>query len=73
MSRRKFERYGYTTGEITSSPGMIIRDAEDARGWEHDPRRLRTWWAFARTSTLTSYGRALLAARLERYRLAAER
>jgi hypothetical protein len=73
MSRRLFERYGYTTGEITSNPGMIIRDGEDARGWPHDPNRLRIWWSHARTSTITAYGRALLAARLERYRLAAER
>jgi hypothetical protein len=73
MSRGSFERYGYTTGEIARRPGMIIRDAENARAMLHDPRRLRTWWGFARTSTLTGHGRALLAARLERYRLAAER
>ena len=73
MSRGRFERYGYTTSEIATKARMVIRDAEDARGWPHDPRRLRTWWRYARTSTLTPYGRTLLAARLERYRLAAER
>ncbi|HEX2175955.1 MAG TPA: hypothetical protein VHG70_08580 [Nocardioidaceae bacterium] len=73
MSRRKFERYGYTTSEIAGRPGMVIRDAEDARGWEHDPRRLRVWWSHAKASTLTAYGRTILAARLERYRLAADR
>jgi hypothetical protein len=73
MSRVRYERYGYTTSEIATSPQMIIRDAEDARGWAHDPRRARTWWRYAKTSTLTPYGRTLLAARLERYRLAAER
>ncbi|MDQ4006742.1 MAG: hypothetical protein M3211_01440, partial [Actinomycetota bacterium] len=73
ISRCRFERYGYTTGEITMSPGMVIRDAEDARGWQHEPRRLRTWWGYARASTLTPYGRTRLAARLERYRLAARR
>jgi very-short-patch-repair endonuclease len=73
ISRGRYERYGYTTSEITHRPGMIIRDAEDARGWPHDPTRLRTWWAWAGTSTLTPYGRTLLAARLERYRLAARR
>jgi hypothetical protein len=73
ISRRQFERYGYATAEIAASPAMIIRDAEDARGWAHDPRRVRTWWRHAKPSTLTPYGRTLLAARLERYRLAAER
>jgi hypothetical protein len=73
MARGRFQRYGYTTGEITNSPEMIIRDAKDARGWDHDPGRLRTWRSHTSTSTLTPYGRTLLAARLERYRLAADR
>jgi hypothetical protein len=73
MSRRRFERYGYTTGEIAGTPAMIIRDAEEARGWPHDPGRVREWWRHARVSSLTPYGRTLLGARLERYRLAAER
>jgi hypothetical protein len=73
ISRRRFERYGYTTGEIARSPGTVIRDAEDARGWDHDPHRLRTWWGYAKASTLTPYGQTRLAARLERYRLAARR
>jgi hypothetical protein len=73
MSRVKHERYGYTTHEIAGSPGMIIRDAEAAREWPHDPRRLRTWWRWSRPSTLTAYGRTRLAARLARYRMAAER
>ncbi|MGH3356655.1 MAG: hypothetical protein ACRDOJ_12215 [Nocardioidaceae bacterium] len=73
MHRQQLERYGYSTTEIARSPGMIIRDAEDARGWRHDPMRLRIWWSYARASTLTAYGRTRLAARLERYRLAANR
>jgi hypothetical protein len=73
LSRGGHERYGYTTAEIAGNPGMIIRDAEDARGWPHDPRRVRLWWRSARVSSLTPYGRTRLAARLERYRLAAER
>jgi hypothetical protein len=73
MNRVRYERYGYTTSEITTSPRMSIRDAEDARGWSHDPRRVRTWWKYAKVSSLTPYGRTLLAARLERYRLAARR
>ena len=73
MNRVGYERYGYSTSEIATKPAMIIRDAENARGRPHDPRRVTTWWRFARTSTLTPYGRTLLAARLERYRLAARR
>jgi hypothetical protein len=73
MSRSEHERYGYTTSEISTNPAMIIRDAENARGWPHDPRRVRRWWRHAKTSTLTGFGRSLLAARLERYRLAADR
>jgi len=73
LSRTRHERYGYTTGEIARQPDAVIRDAEDARGWPHDPRRVRTWWRYARVSSLTAYGRTRLAARLERYRLAAER
>jgi hypothetical protein len=73
LSRLTLERYGYSTHEIAHQPGMIIRDAECARGLTHDPARERVWWGFARGSTLTAYGRARLAARLERYRLAANR
>jgi hypothetical protein len=58
---------------VLATAGMIIRDAEDARGRPRDPRRLRTWWRHAKPSTVTPYGRTLLAARLQRYRLAAER
>ncbi len=73
LSRLGLERYGYTSDEIVRSPGRIIRDAEEARRMSHDPRRVRTWWTWARASTLTPYGRTRLAARLERYRLAARR
>jgi hypothetical protein len=73
MTRRRYERYGYTTAEIARRPGMILQDAEHARGLEHDPRRLRIWWSHARASTLTAYGRTRLEARLERYRRASLR
>ena len=73
MSRLGLDRYGYTTSEVAHRPEMIIRDAEDARGLAHDPRRLQTWWRVAGLSTLTGSGRARLAGRLERYRLAAIR
>lgn len=73
MHRLGLERYGYTTDEIARAPHVIIRDAEDARGLRHDDRRVRRWWGLARTSSLTAYGRTRLAARLERYRIAANR
>jgi hypothetical protein len=73
MSRLGAERYGYTTEEIAKQPHVIIRDAEDARGWAHDERRVARWWAVARSSSLTSYGRTRLTARLRRYRLASNR
>ncbi|HET7326476.1 MAG TPA: hypothetical protein VFJ14_04240 [Nocardioidaceae bacterium] len=73
MSRSDYERYGYSTREIARQPEMIIRDAEDARGWRHDPERARTWWRWTKSSTLTGYGRTCLAARLARYARAAIR
>lgn len=73
LQRAGAERYGYTTAEIAHHPQMIIRDAEVARAWQHDPERVARWWRLARTSTLTGHGRARLRARLDRYRRAALR
>jgi len=73
MLRAGAERYGYTAGEIARQPQVIIRDAEDARGLAHDERRVNRWWAVARASSLTPYGRTRLAGRLRRYQLAANR
>lgn len=67
------ERYGYTTQEIASRPEMVIRDAEAARAVSHDARRLRVWWRHSRISSLSPHGQTRLAARLRRYRLAANR
>ena len=71
LARIGLERYGYTTDEIAHHPQMIISDAEMARGLPHDPRRVHRWLRHARVSSLTAFGRARLATRLERYRLAA--
>jgi hypothetical protein len=73
MHRTGAERYGYTTSEIAQQPHVVIDDAETARGYSHDPRRVARWWTVARGSSLTAYGRTRLARRLRRYRLAAER
>ena len=68
-----WERYPYVAREIVSSPGRILRDAEEALGLPHDVRRLRRWLAHARVSTLTASGRTRLAGRLDRYVRAARR
>lgn len=73
MSRLGAERYGYTTAEIAHGPATIIADAENARGFPHDPARVARWWQLARRSTLTGHGRAVLRGRLARYRRASHR
>lgn len=73
MSAGGLERYGYTTEEIAGQAQVIIRDAEEARGLSPDLARVRAWRRHAVSSTLTAHGRARLAARLERYRLATHR
>ena len=73
MSRLGLERYGYSTNEIAYQPGLVIRDAESARGLLPDPGRVATWRRFAAPSTLTAAGRARLLGRLARYRRAADR
>jgi hypothetical protein len=73
MHRIRAQRYGYTTHEIARLPGMIIKDAEDARGWPHDPSRITRWWQLVRPSTVTGHGQARLNARLARYRRASRR
>jgi hypothetical protein len=73
MRRLGADRNGYTTQDTSRSAAVIIRDAEEARGWLHDPRRISAWKQLARVSTLTGHGRARLHARLRRYELAAQR
>lgn len=70
LLRLGLDRYGYTTAEIAREPGTVIRDAEAARGLVADPARVARWWALARPSSITAYGRSRLGARLESYRLA---
>jgi very-short-patch-repair endonuclease len=73
LLRIGWERYAYVSREVVSSPGRILRDAEEALGQRHEPARLRRWLTHARVSTLTAHGRALLTARLDRYARAAQR
>jgi very-short-patch-repair endonuclease len=65
--RADWERYPYVSKEIIQTPGRILRDAEEALGLPHDPRRLAQWLQHARRSTLTGQGRAMLERRLDRY------
>ena len=67
LARLKLERYGYIAREITRSPALIIRDAEDALGWAHDPARVATWLSHAHHSSLTTEGRQRLWRRLRRF------
>jgi very-short-patch-repair endonuclease len=67
LQRIGWERYPYVSREIISSPGRILRDAEEALGRPHDPTRMRRWLRPCRVSTLTAHGRAQLTARLDRY------
>ena len=67
LARLNLERYGYTLAEIVNGPGQLLRDAEEACGLEHDPRRMRRWLAEARRSTLLPQGRRRFEQRLRRY------
>lgn len=67
LSRLGMDRYGYTAAEILSSPTVLLRDAEQASGLMHDPRRLRRWLVEVRRSSLLTSGRARLDHRLLRY------
>ncbi len=67
LARLGKERYGYTNTEILHQPGRVLRDAEEACGLPHDPRRMRRWLAEVRRSTLMPQGRSRLGRRLRRY------
>ena len=73
LHRTHWERYGYSDDDLIRAPGEILRDAEDALGLRHDPRRLKRWLAHARRSTLMPSGRRRLEHRLSRYVAAAAR
>jgi len=73
LHRTHWERYGYSDDDLIRAPGEILRDAEEALGLRHDPRRLKRWLAHARRSTLMPSGRRRLAHRLSRYVAAADR
>jgi hypothetical protein len=67
LARIQWERYGYTAKEIRVAPGRILRDAEEALGLPHDPRRVTAWLAEYERSSLSPAGWRALAHRLRRF------
>jgi very-short-patch-repair endonuclease len=67
LSRLGYERFGYIAAEIMRDPGRVVRDAEDALGLPHNPRRAAGWMDEARRSSLYAAGRAALEGRLRRF------
>lgn len=67
LARAGYERYGYTKCEIVSDPRLVVRDAEEACGLPHDPRRLLEWWSVYEESTLSSSGWNRWLRRLHRF------
>lgn len=67
LARAGYERFGYVAAEILREPGRIIRDADDARGIRHDPRRVRPWLRAVAESAMMPDGRSALTQRLARF------
>ncbi len=67
LARLGLERYGYTANEIVRRPTRVLRDAEEALGLAHEPRRLSRWLVEHRRSSLSADGRLQLAHRLRRF------
>jgi len=67
IQRAGWERYGYSDDDLVRRPGTVLRDAADALGLPHDPRRLARWLPHARRSVLTPSGRHRLEQRYARY------
>lgn len=67
LARLGRERYGYTSDEIVSSPTLVLRDAEDALGWPHDPHRWKRWLCELERSSVTRAGWMRLQRRLHRF------
>ena len=67
LARLGMDRYGYTADEILLTSDRLLRDAEEACGLSHEPRRLRRWLVEARRSSLLPEGWRLLHERLRRF------
>ena len=67
LSRLGRERFGYTSHEIVNTPTLVVRDAEDALGWVHDPRRCKRWLEELDKSSISRTGWIRLQRRLRRF------
>ena len=67
LARHGLGRFGYTASEILHHPGLIIRDAEMALGWRHDPDRINAWLVEVERSSLVPLGWRRLLRRLHRF------
>lgn len=68
LLRARYDRRGYTRPDITLHAARIVRDAEDAFGLPHDPRRVQGWLREYRRSSHSASGQRALLERLHRYR-----
>ncbi len=68
LSRSGHERRGYTRPDITVHAWRVVRDAEDAFGLPHDPRRVRGWLREFRLSSYSAAGQRAFRGRLLRFR-----
>ncbi len=59
-----WERRGYTSHEVLHQAVTILRDADQALGRDHDPKRVRRWHDILRKSLFTQAGMTLLRDRI---------
>jgi very-short-patch-repair endonuclease len=67
LLRHGIERFGYCSPELRDESAMIIRDAEDALGWPHDPTRTKLWLYEFERSSFSPQGYGSLCRRLRRF------
>ncbi|MFY9915308.1 MAG: hypothetical protein WAK18_11620 [Nocardioidaceae bacterium] len=67
LNRHGLVRFAYTASEILHHPGLIVRDAETALGWRHDPDRINAWLVEVERSSLMPLGWRRLLNRLHRF------
>ena len=67
LLRHGIERFGYCAPELREEWPTIIRDAERALGWPHDPNRTKIWMHEFERSSFTPHGYGALLRRLRRF------
>ncbi|MGI9083796.1 MAG: hypothetical protein ACR2FE_00715 [Aeromicrobium sp.] len=67
LMRHGIERFGYCAPEVREQATSIVRDAEDALGWPHQPSRSKIWQHEFERSSLTPGGNGALMRRLRRF------